>query len=134
MVPNASAGPRSVEYRMNSVLASATAGLAKAGERFNAAADRIVRQTTTDRSGTPAGTRFADSLAADAGLPGGIGNAGSLPGATAVNAQSYTPSLAEDMVTVRSALHQYKVTASLIRTSDELSQALLNSLQPGNRR
>jgi len=119
---------------MNSVLASATAGLAKAGERFNAAADRIVRQTTADSSSASAGARFADSLAAAQAVSGGIGNAGSLPGATAVNAQSYIPSLAEDMVTVRSALHQYKVTASLIRTSDELSQALLSSLQPGNGR
>lgn len=121
-------------------LSIAVSGLIDATNRANTAASNIVRGSTTASSAFRLDSmEAAASYARASGQtdPAAQGETG--PGSTAnLGGQAhpmprYIPSMAEDMVMMREAVHAYKANASVIRQLDQVTSELIDVLKTDKR-
>ena len=115
-------------------LTIAVSGLIDATNRANTAASNIVRNGTTDSAFKLDSMEAAASYARAAGQPDAPAGAGSGSTATLGGRQTptmprYIPSMAEDMVMMREAVHSYKANAAVIRQLDEVTSELIDVLK-----
>lgn len=114
---------------MPSALTISAAGLLDASNKLATAATRIVKQTTQ-------ATAFVADVSdppvqGEQPAPGGSGSSTSptqLSRGTSLAGVLYTPSYAEDIVTLKLAAAAYKANAKLFKASSELSKALTEGL------
>lgn len=108
------------------ILNSANAGLQKANEQLNKAARSIIESA----SGQHASYKDVQDEALKSGdttaSPAIEGSPQSQ--STTAATGSYIPSLAEEIVQLKLAAHAYKANARLLRAADEVSRAVLDSL------
>lgn len=109
----------------------AVSGLIDASTRASSAASSIVRGSTTTPSAFS--QEAAASYARAAGQSGGGPTAGTDSAPASGRQPSfvprYIPSMAEDMVMMRQAVHAYKANASVIRQLDEVTSELIDVLK-----
>lgn len=112
-------------------LTVAVSGLIDASTRANTAASNIVRGSTTAPSAFS--QEAAASYARASGQPTGPGTTGSGRASSTGRHPSfmprYIPSMAEDMVMMREAVHAYKANASIIRQLDQVTSELIDVLK-----
>ncbi len=116
-------------------LTIAVSGLIDATNRANTAAGNIVRGSTAAPSAfsLEAAASYARAAgqneapaASGSGKPAALGGRGqSMP--------RYIPSMAEDMVMMREAVHAYKANASVIRQLDQVTSELIDVLKTDTR-
>gem|GEM_PF-2672726 len=108
------------------ILNSANAGLQKANEQLNKAARSIIESA----SGQHVSYKDIQDDALNTGdtnTPPAI-ESSSQSQTTTASTGSYIPSLAEEIVQLKLAAHAYKANARLLRAADEVSRAVLDSL------
>lgn len=111
-------------------LTIAVSGLVDATNRANTAADNIVRNGASRSAFRLDSLEAAASYARAAGQTAGAGSTANLGGqAQAQPMPRYIPSMAEDMVMMREAVHAYKANAAVIRQLDETTSELINALK-----
>jgi hypothetical protein len=114
---------------MMPALSVSVAGLLDASNRLSTSASRIVKQTTTGfdalaRSGQ------TDTSPADTQSPTARSlSPASLSDAPPPGASLYTPSYAEDIISMKMASAAYKANAKMIKASSEMTQELLETLR-----
>jgi hypothetical protein len=113
---------------MMPALSVSVAGLLDASNRLSTSASRIVRQTTTGfdvlaRSGATASSDAPKGDAPRSFSPNDL-SAAPLPGASL-----YTPSYAEDIVSMKMASAAYKANAKMIKASSDMTKELLETLR-----
>ncbi|MCH8685213.1 hypothetical protein [Pedomonas mirosovicensis] len=113
-------------------LTIAVSGLIDATNRANTAASNIVRKGTVESPFSLESQDAAASYARAAGQQEGPGNTANLSGQTQAQMQAmprYIPSMAEDVVMMREAVHAYKANANVIRQLDRTTSELLDVLR-----
>ena len=122
-------------------LGIAVSGLMDATNRANTAASNIVRNSTTSSLFRLDSQEAAASYARAAGQPEteagagtgtGTGSTANL-GGQAQPMPRYVPSMAEDMVMMREAVHAYKANAKVIRQLDQVTSELIDVLKTDKR-
>lgn len=113
----------------------AVSGLVDATNRANTAASNIVRGSTTASLFQLESQEAAASYARAAGQPDGGSGTGSTAnlGGQAQPIPRYIPSMAEDMVMMREAVHAYKANANVIRQLDQVTSELIDVLRTDER-
>lgn len=115
------------------ILNTALAGLQDASQRFATAASRVVRATTVEAN------QFIEALkeapGGNAALSGASRATPVPPGSTSTLASGnatasllYTPSYAEDLVTIKQATAAYRANARVLRAASELDRELQYAL------
>ena len=107
-------------------LSIATAGMLDASNRLATAASRIAQTSTSAFSATSAAA--SPAVAVNAGAADTASLARQTPKAPP-GAVLYTPSYAEDIVTMKLASAAYKANAKMLKTSSDLSRELIDSLR-----
>ncbi len=117
-------------------LTIAVAGLVDATNRANGAASNIVQRPAREAkySAQAASAYGQASEQPVAGEPG-RGSMGPLStAAPAYGTPRYVPSLAEDIVMMREAVHAYKANAKVIRALDDVTRELISVVGNGQDR
>jgi hypothetical protein len=108
------------------ILNSANAGLQKASEQLNKAARSIIESASGQNVSYKDIQDDALTTGEPTAAPAIEGSSQSQASAPATGA--YIPSLAEEIVQLKLAAHAYKANARLLRAADEVSRAVLDSL------
>jgi hypothetical protein len=114
---------------MTAALSISVAGLLEASNRLSTAASRIVRQSSTGfellaRSGNSSET--SGSSMSRSFSPADLSEA--LPTSTS-GAALYTPSYAEDIVSMKMASAAYKANARMLKASSDITKELIETLR-----
>lgn len=111
------------------ILNTALAGLQDASQRFATAASRVVRATTVEANQfiealkeAPSGNAALSGASRSAPVP--QSSTSTLASGNAPAALLYTPSYAEDLVTLKQAAAAYRANARVLRAAGELDRAL----------
>lgn len=106
-------------------LSIAASGMVDAANRLSTSASRIVRNQT---SGFAADPGLSPEVASSTGVASPSGLARETPRATP-GSVLYTPSYAEDVVTMKLASAAYKANAKILKASADLSRELIDTLR-----
>ncbi len=114
---------------MKPALSVSVAGLLDASNRLSTSASRIVRQTTTSfDSLARSGQTGASPAEAPPATPRSL-SPSDLSDAPPLGSSLYTPSYAEDIISMKMASAAYKANAKMIKASSEMTKELMETLR-----
>jgi hypothetical protein len=113
---------------MMPALSVSVAGLLDASNRLSTSATRIVKQSSVSFDALARSGESSSEVAPKTSAPRSL-SPNDLSEAPSPGTSLYTPSYAEDIISMKMASAAYKANAKMIKASNEMTQELLETLR-----